>query len=170
MGQISVIFKRQFYSIWQVYLLVLIPSKYWMSMDGSSEREFDMYNKEGFPRADAEGISISPKARVSQILQDSTEKQNICWTPRREVWWLDLGPKNQSLIESIKQRFEDYLDRFLSFSSNSLLRHITSPMDSKLRHHLHQCPGFLREEITYRQKLAAQQRHRTLVNMNRLGK
>ena len=51
-------------------------------------------------------------------------------TPRREVWWLDLGAKNQSL-ESIKLRFEDCLDRFLSSSSNSLLRHITSPMDNK---------------------------------------
>ena len=68
-------------------------------------------------------------------------------TPRREVWWLDLGAKNQSL-ESIKGRFEDCLDRFLPSSSNSLLRHIASPINNRLRHNLHQCPGYLREEIT----------------------
>jgi hypothetical protein len=78
-----------------------------------------------------------------------TEKQKSCRTLRREVWWLDLDAKNQSL-ESIKRRFEDCLDRFpsLSSSSNSLLRHITSTMDNKIRHNLHQCPGYLREEIT----------------------
>ena len=76
-----------------------------------------------------------------------SEKPKSCRTPRREVWWLDLGAKNQSL-ESIKRRFEDFLDRFLPSSSNSLLRHITSPMDNKLRDNLHQCPGYLREEIT----------------------
>ena len=68
-------------------------------------------------------------------------------TPRREVWWLDLGATNQSL-ESIKQRFEACLDRPLFSSSNSLLRRITSPMDNNLRWNLHQCPGYLREEIT----------------------
>ena len=76
-----------------------------------------------------------------------TEKPKSPRTPRREVRWLDLGAKNRSL-ELIKRRFEDRLDLFLSSSSNSLLRHITSPMDSKLRHNLHQCPGYLREEIT----------------------
>ena len=78
---------------------------------------------------------------------NSTERPELRRTPRREVWWLDLGGKNQSL-ESIKRRFEDCLDRFLPSSSNSLLRHITSPMDNKLRHNLHKCPGYLREEIT----------------------
>ena len=78
---------------------------------------------------------------------NSTEMPKSCRTPRREVWWLDLGAKNQSL-ESIKRRFEDCLDRFLSSSTNSLLRHITSPIDNRLRHNLHQCPGYLREEIT----------------------
>ena len=77
---------------------------------------------------------------------NSTEKPNPRRTPRREVWWLELGSKNQSL-ESIKRRFEDCLDRFLLSSSKSLLRHITSP-DNKLRRNLHQCPGYLREEIT----------------------
>ena len=80
-------------------------------------------------------------------MSNSTEKPKSCQTPRREVWWLDLGAKNQSL-ESIKRRFEDCLDRFLLSSSNSLLRHITSPVNSKPRHNLHQCPGYLREEIT----------------------
>ena len=79
----------------------------------------------------------------------STEKPKSRRTPRREVRWLDLGAKNRSLrLESIKRRFEDRLDRFLSSSSNSLLRRIKSPMDIKQRHNLHQCPGYLREEIT----------------------
>ena len=77
---------------------------------------------------------------------NSTEKAKSCRTPRREVRWLDLGSRNRTL-ESIKRRFQDRLDRFLS-SSNSLLRRISSPMNSKLRHNLHQCPGYLREEIT----------------------
>ena len=75
-----------------------------------------------------------------------TEKPKSSPPPRREVWWHDLGAKNQSL-ESIKRRFEDCLGRFLSSSSSSLLRHIASPMDGRLRHNLHQCPGYLREEI-----------------------
>ena len=78
---------------------------------------------------------------------NSTEKPKSSRPPRREVWWHDLGAKNQSL-ESIKRRFEDCLDRFLSSSSISPLRHVSSPMDSKLKHNLHQCPGYLREEIT----------------------
>ena len=78
---------------------------------------------------------------------NSTENPKPSPTPRREVWWLDLGAKNQSL-ESIKWRFEDHLNRLLPSSSDSLLRHIASPMDNKLRHNLHQCPGYLREEIT----------------------
>ena len=79
---------------------------------------------------------------------NSTEKTESCRTPspRREVRWLDLGARNRSL-ESIKRCFQDRLDRFLS-SSKSLLRRITSPVESKLRHNLHQCPGYLREEIT----------------------
>ena len=80
-------------------------------------------------------------------MSNSTEKQKSCRTPRREVRWIDLGAKNRTL-ESIKRHFEDRLDRFLPSSSNSLLRYITSSMDSKLRHNLHQCPGYLREEIT----------------------
>ena len=76
-----------------------------------------------------------------------TEKPKPRRTPRREVRWLDLGAKNRSL-ESIKRRFEDRLDRFPSSSTDSLLRHIISPMDSRQRRNLHQCPGYLREEIT----------------------
>ena len=120
-----------------------------MSTDDSPEREVVVYDREGYPRAsveDEEGPSnVSEKEDVSNPL-NSTEKTKSCRTPRREVRWLDLGARNRSL-ESIKQRFQDRLDRFLS-SSNSLLRHITSPMDSKLIHNLHQCPGYLREEIT----------------------
>ena len=123
-----------------------------MLTDDSPEREIVVYDREGFSRApleDEEGpsnISDSENEDVSNS-SISTEKPKSHRTPRREVRWLDLGAKNRSL-ESIKRRFEDRLDRFLSSSSNSLLRRITSPMDSKQRHDLHQCPGYLREEIT----------------------
>ena len=124
-----------------------------MSTDDSPERDFVVYNREGSPRApqeDEEGqgsnVSLSENEVVSNP-SNSMEKPKPRRTPRREVRWLDLGSKNGSL-ESIKRRFEDRLDRFLSSSSNSLLRHITSPIDSKQRHKLHQCPGYLREEIT----------------------
>ena len=118
-----------------------------MSTDDSPERKFDTYDREGFqraPLADAGGISNISESGDMSNPSTLTEKPKSYRTPRREVWWLDLGAKNKSL-ESIKRRFEDCLDRFLLSSSSSLLRRITSPMDSKLRH---QCPGYLREEIT----------------------
>ena len=121
-----------------------------MSTDDSPERELDIYDREIFPRAtleDAGGTSNVFESENMSNPSNSMEKLNSCRTPRREVWWVDLGSANLSL-ESIKRRFEDCLDRFPLSSSNSLLRHITSPMDSKLRHNLHQCPGYLREEIT----------------------
>ena len=120
-----------------------------MSTDDSPEREFVLDGREGFSRApleDKEGpsnVSVSENEDVSNP-SNSTENPKSRRTPRREVRWLDLGAKNRSL-ESIKRRFED---RLLSSSSNSLLRHITSPIDSKQRHNLHQCPGYRREEIT----------------------
>ena len=123
-----------------------------MLTDDSPEREIVVYDREGFSRApleDEEGpsnVSDSENEDVSNS-SISTEKPKSRRTPRREVRWLDLGAKKRSL-ESIKRRFEDRLDRFLSSSSNSLLRRITSPMNSKQRHDLHQCPGYLREEIT----------------------
>ena len=67
--------------------------------------------------------------------------------PRREVWWRDLGATNHSL-KSIGRCFEDRLNWSLLSSSNSLLRHIRSPKDNNLTRNLHQCPGYLREEIT----------------------
>jgi hypothetical protein len=121
-----------------------------MSTDDSPKREFDVYDREDFPRAtleDAEGTSNVSESEDMSNPSNSMGKPKSRRTPRREVWWLDLGAKNQSL-ESIKRHFENRLDRFLSSSSNSLLRHITSPMDNKLRRNLHQCPGYLREEIT----------------------
>ena len=120
-----------------------------MSTDDTPEREVVIYDREGFPRASLEveegPSNVFEKEDVSNS-SNSTEKPKSCRTPRREVRWLDLGARNRSL-ESIKQLFQDRLDRFLP-SSNSLLRRITSPMNSKLRHNLHQCPGYLREEIT----------------------
>ena len=120
-----------------------------MSTDDSPEREFDVYDREDFPRAtleDWEGTSNATESEDMSNPSNSTEMPKSCQTPRREVWWLDLGAKNQSL-ESIKRRFEDFLNHFLS-SSNSLLRHVSSPTDNKLKYTLHQCPGYLREEIT----------------------
>ena len=67
--------------------------------------------------------------------------------PRREVWWLDQDATNHSL-KSIGRCFEDRLNWSLLSTSNSLLRHIRSPKDKNLRRSLHQCPGYLREEIT----------------------
>ena len=72
-----------------------------------------------------------------------TEKPRSTRTPRREVWWHDIGEKNQSL-ESIKRRFEDFLDRFPSSSSNPLLPRVVASTKYKD----HQCSGYLREEIT----------------------
>ena len=119
-----------------------------MSIDDSPERESVVYDREGFPRAtleDEEGLSnVSASENEDVDGSKPTEKPKPRRTPRREVRWLDLGAKNRSL-ESIKRRFEDRLDRFPSSSTDSLLRHIISPMDSRQRRNLHQCPGYLRE-------------------------
>ena len=96
---------------------------------------------------DAGGTSNISESEDMSNPSNSTEIPKPSRAPRREVWWLDLGAKNQSL-ESIKRHFEDCLDRFLPSSSNSLLRHIASPRGNRLRRNLHQCPGYLREEIT----------------------
>ena len=123
-----------------------------MSTDDSPEREVLIHDREGFSRGsleDEEGpshVSSNENEDVSNS-SISTEKPKSRRTPRREVRWLDLGAKNRNL-ESIKRRFEDRLERFLSSSSHYLLRRVTSPMDKKIRHNLHQCPGYLREEIT----------------------
>ena len=121
-----------------------------MSTDDSPEREFNAYDREGFPNAPLEDVEGTLNVSESEDMlnpSNSTDNPKSLRTPRREVWWLDLGTKNQSL-ELIKQRFEDCLDGFLLSSFNSPLRHITSPVDNKLRDNLHQCPGYLREEIT----------------------
>ena len=123
-----------------------------MKTDDSPEREIVAYDREGSQRApleDEEGPSnvYADEDEDPSNPSISTENPKSHQTPRREVRWLDLGAKNRSL-ESIKRRFEDHLDRFLSSSSKSLLRRIRSPMDNKRRHNLHQCPGYLREEIT----------------------
>ena len=110
-----------------------------MLTDDSPEREFDVHDRESFPRPtleDPKGTSNVSESEDMSNPSNSTEKQKSHRTPRREVWWLDIGAENQNL-ESIKQHFEDCLDRFLLTSSDSLLRHLTSPMDSKLRHNLH---------------------------------
>ena len=125
-----------------------------MSIDDSPERESVVYDREGFPRAtleDEEGLSDVSASENEDVdgsnPSNPTEKPKPRRSPRREVRWVDLGAKNRSL-ELIKRRFEDRLDRFPSSSTDSLLRHIISPMDSRQRRNLHQCPGYLREEIT----------------------
>jgi hypothetical protein len=57
-----------------------------------------------------------------------------------------MGTTNHSLM-SVGRRFEDRLNWSLLSSSHSLLPHIRSSKDDNLKRNLHQCPGYLREEI-----------------------
>ena len=123
-----------------------------MSTDDSPEREFDVYDSEGFPAATlehGESISYPFESEAVSNCSNPTEIPRPSRMPRREVWWLDLGATNHSL-KSIGRSFEDRLNWSLLSSSNSLrlLRHIRSPKDDNLRRNLHKCPGYLREEIT----------------------
>ena len=121
-----------------------------MSTDDSPEREFDVYDSEGLPAAaleHEESISNLSKSEAISNRSNPMENPKPSWKPRREVWWRDLGATNRSL-KSIGRCFEDRLNRSLLSSSNSLLRRIRSPKDDSLRRNLHQCPGYLREEIT----------------------
>ena len=78
-----------------------------------------------------------------------TKNPKLNGTPRREVQWrLDLGASNRNL-DLIARRFGDYLDCFLSTSSDSPLRRIRASNGAYSRRWTsHQCPGYLREEIT----------------------
>jgi hypothetical protein len=121
-----------------------------MSTDDSPEREFDGYDSESLPSANLEHEESTSNLSESEAIPNSSKprknpKPNR--KPRREVWWLELFATNHSL-ESIGRCFEDRLNRYLSSTSNSLLRHVRSPKDDNLRQNLHQCPGYLREEIT----------------------
>ena len=120
-----------------------------MLIDDSPERIFDEYEREDLPTATLEDADAedTSKPYESEAISKLTEKPKPNRTPRREVWWLDLGTTNQSL-ESIKRCFENYLDRFPSSLSDSLLRIIKPSKDKILRRNLHQCPGYVREEIT----------------------
>ena len=109
-----------------------------MSTDDSPEREFNEY--------DSEGLSESEEA-IPNRSKNSMEDPKSSRKPRREVWWVDLGATNHSL-KSIGRCFEDRLNWSLLSSSNSLLRHVRSTKNDHLRRDLHQCPGYLREEIT----------------------
>ena len=116
-----------------------------MSTDDSPER--DLEDSEGLPSTTLEHEeSTSNPSYPSNLMEDPKPSQK----PRREVWWLrlDLGATNHSL-KSIGRCYEESLNWFLlSSSSNSLLRHVRSPKGDNLRRDLHQCPGYLREEIT----------------------
>ena len=106
-----------------------------MSTDNSPERKFDVY--------DSEAATLKHEESTSNPMEDLKPGRK----PRREVWWRDLGATNHGL-KSIGRCFEDRLNRSLLSSSYSLLRRIRSPKDDNLRRNLHQCPGYLREEIT----------------------
>ena len=156
MGQTIVIFGSSFYSIWQVLDLPHFQQilNVTMSLDDSPKREFDVYDSEGLPAASLEHEeSNSNESNLSEsegISNRSSPMENPkpSRKPRREVWWLDLGATNHSL-KSIGRCFGERLNRSLISSSNSLLRRIRSSKDDKnLRRDLHQCPGYLREEIT----------------------
>ena len=116
-----------------------------MSTGDSPERKLDAYETTALEGAsnpfESEAI---PNASYSAELTESPESSR---TPRREVWWVDQGTTNQNL-NSIWQCFEDRLNHSLLFSSTSLLRRINSRADNHLRRNLHQCPGYLREEMT----------------------
>ena len=122
-----------------------------MSTDDSPEREFDVYDSEDLPAATLNHEESTPYLSESEIissLSNPTENLRPSRKPRREVWWFDLGATDHSL-KSIGRCFEDRLNRSLlsSSTSNSLLRYIRSPKDDHHGGNLHQCPGYLREEI-----------------------
>jgi hypothetical protein len=121
-----------------------------MSTDDSPEREFDAYDSEVLPAATLEheeDISNLSGSEPISNRSNSTETLKSNRKPRREVWWVNLGATDRSL-KSIGRSFEDRLNRHLLSSSNPILRHIKSPKDDNLRRNIHQCPGYLREEIT----------------------
>ena len=89
--------------------------------------------------------NLSQSEAISN-LSNPMENPKPSRNPRREVWWVDLGATNHSL-KSIGRCFEDRLNWSVLSSSNSLLHHVRSPKDINLRRNLHQCPGYLREEI-----------------------
>ena len=124
-----------------------------MSTDDSPEREFDVLvnDSEDLPAATLEleesTSNLSESETISNYSNPIEKNLNPNRKPRREVWWFDLGATNQSL-KSIGRRFENRLNWSLLSSSNSLLRHVKSLKDDNLRRDLHQCPGYLCEEIT----------------------
>ena len=122
-----------------------------MSTGDSPERNFDEYvvgeSLRPATPEDVEEASNSFQSEVTSDPSNSSGKPKSRRTPRREVWWVDLGATDQSL-KSIKRCFENRLDRFLLSPSNSLLRRIRSAKDNNLKRNLHRCPGYLREEIT----------------------
>ena len=118
--------------------------------DDSPERELDIFDSQGLLATIMEHEKIISNLSKSEGKSNSSnpmENPSYSREPRREVRWLDLDAKDYSL-KSIGRRFEDRLNRSLLSSSNSLLHHIRSPKDDNLRRNLHQCPGYLREEIT----------------------
>ena len=115
-----------------------------MSIDDSPKREFEAFDSEGLPAVTLGSTGTLNLFESGGISNPSnTEKPNSSRRPRREVWWFDLGATNQSL-QSISGCFQDRLNRSTT-ASNSLLRHIRSPKGDK---NVHECPGYLREEIT----------------------
>jgi len=116
--------------------------------DDSPERDIDIYDSEGLPALEHEG-NTSNLSESEAITNHSNpmESPKPNRKPRREVRWLrlDQGATNHSL-KSIGRCFEDRLNWSLLSPFNSLLRHVRSLKD--VSRYLHQCPGYLREEIT----------------------
>ena len=93
-----------------------------MLIDDSPERISDKREREDLPTAILEDADAECNSNPyeSEAISESTEKSKPKRTPRREVWWFDLGTTNQNL-ECIKRCFENSLNRFPSSTSNSLL-------------------------------------------------
>ena len=122
-----------------------------MSTDDSPDRELDPFDtREGLPAATLEQEESTSNLSQSEAISsrsNPTENPRSSRKPRREVRWFDLEEADLSL-KSIGRRFEDRLNWSELSSSNSLLGHFRSLNGDNLRGILHQCPGYLREEIT----------------------
>jgi hypothetical protein len=126
-----------------------------LSTDDSPERRSNPYDSRELEDLSTAPLEYADSSNPSESegttrsvsnSPDPTGKPESSQPPRREVWW-DPGATNDQSLKSIWWCFEKRLDHFLLSSSSSLLRRIRSPKGNNLTRHLHQCPGYLREEI-----------------------
>ena len=114
----------------------------------------DVYDIEDLPTASIKEVSegteniSESKPTATSTPSHSTTKTKLNLIPRREVQWrlgMDAGNRN---LGSIARRFGDYLDCFLSSSSDPPLRRIKTSKEAYSKPQTsHLCPGYLREEI-----------------------